>query len=69
LDDVKGLSGTFLAPGSAGPEFYKFSLRRVGCQCSIHRSVSDGADEWEYAELSVRDMASIGFLSSRLVGS
>jgi hypothetical protein len=31
-----------------------------------HRSVSDGADEWEYAYGSVRDMASFGFLFSRL---
>jgi hypothetical protein len=28
--------------------------------------VSYGADDWEYADRSVRDMASIGFLSSRL---
>jgi hypothetical protein len=28
--------------------------------------VSDGADEWEYPNGSVRDMASFGFLSSRL---
>ena len=31
-----------------------------------HRSVSDGADEWEYPDCSVRDMASFGLLSSRL---
>jgi hypothetical protein len=31
-----------------------------------HRSVSDGADEWEYVCSSVRDMASFGFLFSRL---
>jgi len=35
-------------------------------QDRIHRSVSDGADEWEYAGGSVRDMASFGFLFSRL---
>jgi hypothetical protein len=37
-------------------------LRKNG----IHRSVSDGAGEWEYADSSVRDMASFGFLFSRL---
>jgi hypothetical protein len=35
-------------------------------QDRIHRSVSDGVDEWEYADGSVRDMASFGFLFSRL---
>jgi hypothetical protein len=33
---------------------------------NIHRSVSDGAGDWEYADGSVRDTASFGFLSSRL---
>jgi hypothetical protein len=28
--------------------------------------VSNGRDEWEYRDGSVRDMASFGFLSSRL---
>jgi hypothetical protein len=32
--------------------------RLPACQCIIHRSVSVGADEWEYAEPSVRDKAS-----------
>jgi hypothetical protein len=32
----------------------------------IHRSVSDSSGDWEYAVGSVRDMASIGFLFSRL---
>jgi hypothetical protein len=31
-----------------------------------HRSVSDGADGWEYACGSVRDVASFGFPFSRL---
>jgi hypothetical protein len=35
-------------------------------QDRIHRSVSDGAGEWEYPDRSVRDMASFGFLFSRL---
>jgi hypothetical protein len=33
---------------------------------NIHRSVSDGAGDWEYPDGSVRDTASFGFLSSRL---
>jgi hypothetical protein len=32
--------------------------RLPACQWIIHRSVSVGADEWEYAEPSVRDKAS-----------
>jgi len=35
-------------------------------QDGIHRSVSSGTGEWEYARASVRDMASFGFLFSRL---
>jgi hypothetical protein len=33
---------------------------------NIHRSVSDSAGDWEYAERSVRDIACVGFLFSRL---
>jgi hypothetical protein len=33
---------------------------------NFHRSVSDAAAIREYPEISVRDMASFGFLSSRL---
>jgi hypothetical protein len=32
-----------------------------------HRSVSDGSHDWEYNGSSARDMASFGFLLSRLV--
>jgi hypothetical protein len=34
----------------------------IPAECSIHRTVSSGADDWEYADSSVRDMATFGFV-------
>jgi hypothetical protein len=52
-----------VAPDRIGGEF---NQPERNCQCSIHRSVSGNGGNWEYPNASVRDMASYGFLSSRL---
>jgi hypothetical protein len=63
---VKGWDGTYLNADSTQPVPSQVALLAPAFQCSIHLSVSDGTGDWEYADGSVRDKASFGFLSSRL---
>jgi hypothetical protein len=60
------LNGALWLPAAPYRIGGEFNRTEPDCQCSIHRSVSGNGSDWEYPDASVRDMASFGFLSSRL---
>jgi hypothetical protein len=60
------LNGALWLPAAPYRIGEEFNQPEPDCQCSIHRSVSGNGSDWEYPDASVRDMASFGFLSSRL---